>query len=59
MSNMMSINCSSNSILISESFKNDAAFFRDVPDLLTPECFEQKVPHYYITLPASGPLWCS
>ncbi|XP_065219677.1 ornithine decarboxylase antizyme 1-like [Planococcus citri] len=52
MCSKMSNNFSSNSILISESFKNDAAFFRDVPDLLTPECFEQQVPHYYITLPA-------
>ncbi|XKL67095.1 hypothetical protein PGB90_010515 [Kerria lacca] len=52
-------NCSSNSILISESFKNDAMFFKDVPDLLTPQFLEQQVPHYYITLPTLGPLWCS
>lgn len=51
-------NFSSNSISISESFKNDAAFLRDVPDLLTPEV-ECEVPHYYVSLPALGPLWCS
>lgn len=59
MCSKMSSNFSSNSILISESFKNDSEFFRDVPDLLTPECLEQQVPHFYITLPALGPLWCS
>lgn len=49
-----------NSILASGILQNDVAFARDVPEVLASECgADQQVPHYYITLPALGPLWCS
>lgn len=56
-----SITCNGKeSILISGSLRNDLAFVRDVPEVLASDCrADQQVPHYYITLPALGPLWCS
>lgn len=48
------------SILVSGSLRNDLAFVRDVPEVLASDCgADQQVPHFYITLPALGPLWCS
>lgn len=52
-------NFSGNSICVSESFKNDETFLKDVPELVASELIDAEVPHFYVTLPALGPLWCS
>lgn len=59
-SDELSIYNGKESILVSGSLRNDVAFVRDVPEVLASDCgADQQVPHYYITLPALGPLWCS